>query len=171
MKKKAFIAAIVLILVLIATYSLSWFKVYRMTEGYYQQAEANFEKGKYALALKGGNDFATGEFIGAYQQVIEAWEGKGVFPHPGIYYQAKEMADLIIQKQLTPKDIDAMVKKYLKQDKRYLDTALFRKAEIYQEEGNTAKAIEAYETIIEVFSIKKDLAEKAQERIDQLKES
>lgn len=166
--KKRLLIALAVIALLVAFYAVTWFRIYNMTAGYFAEAEASFESGKYALALKGGNDFATGDFTGAYQQVVEAWEGGLALPKPQIFLDARQREQTILQEKLSVKDIDAMVKKYLKIDKRYLDAALLRKAELLLADGKTSKAIEAYESAVQVFPMNKELAQQVEAKLAEL---
>lgn len=166
--KKILLIALAIAVLLAAIYAATWFRIYNMTAGYFAEAEANFESGKYALALKGGNDFATGGFTGAYQQVVEAWEGSLSLPKPQIYLDAQQRERTVLQEKLSVKDIDAMVKKYLKIDKRYLDAALLRKADLLLADGKTSKAIEAYESAVQIFPMNKELARQVESKLGEL---
>lgn len=167
MKRKILIIYVVIGL-FVFCYFYSWFDVYRLSNSFYETAQQNMADNKPALALKGGFDFKTQEFTGGYQQIIEAWSGKYIFPQPKIYKDAMQAKNDILQ-NMSIKEIDAMVKKYIKTDKVYLPEALFRKAELLAESGKKADAEQVYNDLLELFPLNSELTDLILQKQEELK--
>lgn len=166
--KRYWITGLCVLVIFASTYFSAWYDIYSQTKAYYQSAEANYADGKKVLALKGGLDFVTGEFTGGYQHVVEAWDSKMVFPVPKIYQSAKSKVDTILN-NLTPGEIDAMTKKYIKTDKKYIDYAMMRKADLLLEGGETQAAIDLYNEIMEIFPLNITLTKQISEKLEGMK--
>lgn len=163
MKKTVIVISIVLGLIL-AIYSATWYRIYSMTKEYYQQAEQSLKEDKKGTALKGGTDFITNEFVGSYQQVIEGWKEKFAVPKPEFYESSLQKRDEIIQ-GLSVEEIDSIFSRYFKVDNLYLDRLLFRKAELLEEDDRYEEAEEVYELIKEIFPLNKEVQKRVQEKI------
>lgn len=167
MTKRTILILLSVVLIVAGCYSFAWFEVYSLTSGYAREAAENLQEGKPALAVKGGLDFLTQEFTGGYQQVIEAWSTAGIFPVPEFYRDATQKISEILS-GMTISEIDAMVKKYIKTDKKYLDTALLLKADLLLADGKKEEAVQLYQDLKELFPLNNALQDTITKKLEEI---
>lgn len=165
--KKKLLALLVALTVVGLVYAGTWFRMYQTTKDYFQEAQVNYEAKKYGVALKGGTDFVTGEFVGSYQQVIDTWKTPLGLPKPEIYYQSLQAREEIT-KSLTVKQIDDIFKRYFKVDNGYLDSLLLQKAKLLAEDGDKEGAMAVYEELKELFPLNTQLQEEIANKQEEL---
>lgn len=113
---------IILTLFVAVTYISAYAKVYQQTANYFHHAQAQEHDGNYIEALKGLDkiDLRIDEdYIGGYQQVIEAWEQSGMKPKPSFYYESQPKPKDIIGK-MTNEQLDSFIDVYLELDNKYV---------------------------------------------------
>lgn len=154
MKKNAK-TALVFIVVVLLIYGVAWMEQNGMSNKYYKDAMASFEKGDYVIALKGKKvekeDGSGYEFMGGFQQVNDIWSSTYAFPKPSAYKKSKDMADEIIKTKIDIKTGTDMLRQYLQLDKGYLGEVMLSVADQYLKADDKENAIETYKTIMEAF--------------------
>lgn len=170
--KKIFLIAIIVILFIIGVYSLAWYEGYKNSRVFYQQANENYEKGEYNIALKGGEYFnsSTNEymFIGGYEQVVNIWDNKWAKPKPSFYYDSKDKADDIIYNRLTAEEGMAIFQKYFNISNKYLPEILLQTGKLYKENGYNEEAKLVFELVIDAFGMNEDIRVEAENQLKDL---
>ncbi len=167
MKNKLIIIGLILGSLVIIFFS-AWFSVYSSTKSYYEDAIESYENENYGLALKGKHDNYTTDFTGGFQQVVSAWSGVSSIFVPSFVDDSLEYIDTIINEDVTIEDIDDIFATYFTVDNMYLGDLLFRKAEIYVENGLITEAIDLLYEIKEIFPLDTALNEKIDKYLDEL---
>lgn len=160
---------------LVGGYVLAWFSAARLTQAYFADAEASFERGEYLDALMGYNEFVEAsrrnEFRGGYAQVVNIWADRFASPVPGEVEIAQERIDTIINQHLTIEEAEEFVQRNIGRNNPYLGPIYLRLGELYEAEGDFDTAEEIYEDVIDSFPLNPLLIQQAQVRLDQLAQS
>ncbi len=172
-KKQKLKKPIIILLVILISYSWVWLESYQRTKLYYQNALENFHKGRYITAIKGERvlkeDRSGYVFKGGFQQVETIWSSKYAFPRPGLYAEAKKKIDLIINKKIDIEMGENAFHQYFRLDNKYLPQILLRVGDLHLKEGNIDKARKAYDLVRQAFSRKQELAKQAEDKLGKLK--
>jgi hypothetical protein len=166
--------ALVFIVVVLLIYGVAWIQQNSMSNKYYKDAMASFEKGDYVIALKGKKvekeDRSGYEFKGGFQQVNDIWSSPYAFPKPSEYKKSKDMVQEIINNKIDIKTGTEMFKQYFQVDRGYLAEIMLRVADQYLKADDKESAIETYKTIQQAFPLDDDILNNVQEKLEKLKE-
>lgn len=164
----AFIVGVLLI------YGVAWIQLNGMSSKYYKDAMASFEKGDYAIALKGKKiekeDRSGYEFMGGFQQVNDIWSSRYAFPKPSSYKKSKDMVDEIINTKIDIKTGTDMFKQYFQIDRGYLGKIMLKVAEQYLKADDVESAVETYKLIQEAFPQNIKVLDEANKKLEELSE-
>ena len=170
MKKKLIIAGLILV-ILVGSYGIAWFKSYDRTVTYYNNAMENYQNGDYASALKGTkrlkDDKSGYEYLGGFQQAMEIWESKYAFPKPDIAEAAENMAQTLIS-ELDAKACNTIFQTYFRKDNKFLPEILIRMGDLQMEEGQLEKAKDTYEMAMGTFGHLPEVAEMISAKLEEL---
>jgi len=170
--KKVLLIAIIIFLLIIGVYGYAWFEGYKNSQRFYQQANENYEKGEYNLALKGGEFFDSSTnkygFIGGYEQVVNTWDNKWAKPKPSFYYDSMDKADDIIYNKLTADEGMAIFQKHFNISNKYLPEILLQTGKLYKENGYNEEAKLVFELVIDAFGMKEDIRDEAEKQLEEL---
>ncbi|AGB40245.1 hypothetical protein Halha_0233 [Halobacteroides halobius DSM 5150] len=166
---------IILLLIIAVSYSWVWVETYNRTQRFYDQAMANFEQGDYIKALKGervlNKDNSGYIFKGGFQQIIKSWKSSSAFPKPSLYITAKKKVSRIINQKMNIAMGQRAFKTYFRMNNKYLPQILMRVGDLYAQKGQIEKAKESYQMVTDIFTLQQKIVNKAEEKLQQLKEN
>ncbi|MDQ0338663.1 tetratricopeptide (TPR) repeat protein [Caldalkalibacillus uzonensis] len=167
--KKVLLVTISVILFASGVYAYVWFETYQNAKKFMEQADANFERGDYGKALKGGEVYDEQEqayvFTGGYEHVLMLWSSRWAIPKPGIYYEAKEKIDVIIYEKLSADEGFALFQQYFNLNNRHLPEILLQSGRLYIEAGEYEKAKAIFELAIDAFGSREWVREEAEAQL------
>jgi tetratricopeptide (TPR) repeat protein len=155
-----------------ATYALSWFNAYRLTERFVADADASYAAGAYLDALVGFQTFdpATNDYVnvGGYLAVEKIWSGRYSWPQPPAVPHAQVRSQEIIDQRLTLAEAEQYIQANIGRTAPYFGEIYLRLGELYEAEGSLADAREIYESIPDLFANRPDLIQRSQEHLARL---
>ncbi len=164
----------VIALFFVATYAFAWYRAYRLSERFAQNAEASFAQGDFVDALSGYDayDEAAGRYIfrGGYAQVVRIWNNAYAWPVPASAAEAEKRVDEIINQHLTLEDAEGFIQANTGRANPDLGAVYLRTGELYEAEGDLRDARDVYESIAELFPNQPELIERAQEHLNRLEQ-
>jgi hypothetical protein len=160
------------VLVFGATYALSWYNAYRLTERFVRDANATYDAGAYLDALVGYQTFDpdTNEYvtIGGYLAVEKIWSGRYSWPQPAAVQHAQARSQEIIERRMTIAEAEQYIQANIGKPAPYFGEIYLRLGELYEESGSLPDAREIYESISDLFPDRPDLIQRAQEHLARL---
>lgn len=144
-----------ILLLAAGTYTFAWYRAYRLSMRFMENAAESFEAGNYLNALTGFGEFdeAANRYVyrGGYGQVALIWADPYAWPRPAALTEARARTDEIIQQRLTVDDAEAYIEENAGQGSPYLGRIYLRTGELYEEEGDVDDATDVYEEITDLF--------------------
>lgn len=154
------------------TYTFAWYRAYRLSMRFMENAAESFEAGNYLNALTGFNEFdeAANRYVyrGGYGQVALIWADPYAWPRPAALTAARARTDEIIQQRLTVDDAEAYIEENAGQGSPYLGRIYLRTGELYEEAGDTDDAADVYEEVADLFPNDAALNEQANAHLKRL---
>ena len=164
----------VIVLFFAATYAFAWYRAYRLSESFTQNAEASFEQGDFVDALSGYDayDEAAGRYIfrGGYGQVVRIWNNAYAWPVPASAAEAEKRVDEIVNQHLTLSDAEGFIQANTGKANPYLGAVYLRTGELYEGEGDLRDARDVYESVADLFPNQPELIERAREHLNRLEQ-
>lgn len=173
--RRTFIVLYVVLGVLLlatGTYAFAWYRAYRLTTTFMQNAAESFAAEEYLNALTGYEEFDEAEnryvYRGGYGQVALIWADPYAWPRPAALAEARARTEEIIQQRLTLDDAEAFIEENIGQNNPYLGPIYLRTGELYEEEGDADDAMDVYEEVIDGFPSDAALVERATAHVERL---
>ena len=155
-----------------ATYAFAWYRAYRLTTTFMQNAAESFEAEEYLNALTGYDVFDEGAdryvYRGGYGQVALIWADPYAWPRPAALAEAQARTEEIIGERLSIDDAEAFVEENVGQNNPYLGIIYLRTGELYEEEGDEDDAADVYEEVVEGFPNDAELVARATAHLERL---
>jgi tetratricopeptide (TPR) repeat protein len=174
-KRRSFVALYVILGVLVlaaATYGFAWYRAYRLSTVFVENAAESFDEGEYLNALTGYEEFDEAEnryiYRGGYGQVALIWADPYAWPRPELLGEARARTEEIISERLTLDDAEAFIEENIGQQNPYLGRIYLRTGELYEEEGDADDAMDVYEEVIDAFPNNAALVERATAHLERL---
>lgn len=173
MNRKFWLAFVLIVVGLFTVnYLIAWSQSYRLSDQYFQDADAAYQRGEYLDALTGYEEYdeQQGKYIqrGGYQQVEQIWIHPYAWPRPVSYARARERIREIIDQRLTIPMAEAFVQANIGRQTPYLGIIYLRLGELYEESGDRNTAIEIYRDVIDLFPGRKELVSAANDHLTRL---
>ena len=166
---------IILVLVVLfgGAYALAWYNANQLTTRFMRDANAQYDKGNYMDALVGGEEFnqQSNDYvkIGGYFDVLKIWSSRFSWPRPPAYQQAQKRAQDIIYKRLTVAEAEQYIQSNIgRRAPPFFGEIYLRLGELYEQEGDTADAIDVYQSMESLFPNRPDLIQQAQAHLKRL---
>ena len=154
------------------TYAFAWYRAYRLSMRFMDNAAESFQAGEYLNALTGYDEFdeAADRYVyrGGYGQVALIWADPYAWPRPAALAEARARTDEIIRQRLTIDDAEAYIEENVGQRSPYLGRIYLRTGELYEEEGDADDAADVYEEVIDAFPGDAALVERATAHLERL---
>ena len=161
-----------IVLLTAGTYTFAWYRAYRLSMRFMDNAAESFQAGEYLNALTGYDEFdeAADRYVyrGGYGQVALIWADPYAWPRPAALAEARARTDEIIQQRLTIDDAEAYIEENVGQRSPYLGRIYLRTGELYEEEGDADDAADVYEEVIDAFPGDAALVERATAHLERL---
>ena len=161
-----------ILLLTAGTYTFAWYRAYRLSMRFMDNAAESFAAGNYLDALTGFDEFdkAANRYVyrGGYGQVALIWSDAYAWPRPAALAEAKARTDEIIQERLTVDDAEAYIEENAGQGSPYLGRIYLRTGELYEEAGDTKDAADVYKEIADLFPNDASLIERANANLKRL---
>lgn len=161
-----------IVLLTAGTYAFAWFRAYRLSLRFMQNAAESFQAEEYLNALTGYEEFDEAQnryvYRGGYGQVARIWEDPYAWPRPAEVAEAQRRTDEIIQERLTLDDAETFIEANVGQNNPYLGRIYLRTGELYEEEGDEGDAADVYEEVAELFPNDPALIERAEAHLARL---
>lgn len=174
-KRRPFLVLYILLGVLLlasGTYAFAWYRAYRLTETFMQNAAESFAAEEYLNALTGYEVFDEADnryvYRGGYGQVALIWSDPYAWPRPAALAGAQARTEEIIGQRLTLEDAEAFVEENIGQSNPYLGPIYLRVGELYEEEGDADDAADVYEDVVDSFPNDAALVARAMEHLERL---
>ena len=168
------ILLIVLVILLIfgGTYAFAWYNANQLATRFMKDADASYDSGKYLEALVGTQEFdpQTNQYVkhGGYLDVEKIWSGSYSWPYPSSLQKARQRGQEIINQRLTVADAEQYIQANIGKPAPYFGEIYLRLGELYQQEGDTADALDVYKSMADLFPNRPDLIQQAQKHLAQL---
>lgn len=163
---------LVIVLLTAGTYTLAWYRAYRLTVRFMDNAAESFAAGNYLNALTGFDEFdeAANRYVyrGGYGQVALIWADPYAWPRPEALAEARARTEEIIQERLTLDETETFIEENIGQRNPYLGRIYLRTGELYEEEGDEDDAADVYEEVIDAFPGNAALIERATAHLERL---
>lgn len=161
------------VLVLAAgTYAFAWFRAYRLTVRFMDNATESFAAEEYLEALTGFETFDEAEnryvYRGGYGQVARIWSDPYAWPRPAELVEAEARTEEIINERLTLDDAEAFIEENAGQGSPYLGRIYLRTGELYEAEGDADDAADVFEEVAELFPNDAELIRQAEAHLARL---
>ena len=161
-----------IVLLTAGTYAFAWYRAYRLSMRFMDNAAESFQAGEYLNALTGFDEFdeAANRYVyrGGYGQVALIWADPYAWPRPAALAEARTRTDEIIGERLTLDDTEAFIEENIGQRNPYLGRIYLRTGELYEEEGDADDAADVYEEVIDAFPGDAALNERATAHLKRL---
>ncbi len=154
------------------TYAFAWFRAYRLSLTFIENAAESFQAEEYLNALTGYEVFDETQnryvYRGGYGQVARIWEDPYAWPRPAEVAEARRRTDEIIGERLTLDDAETFIEANVGQRNPYLGRVYLRTGELYEEAGDTDDAADVYEEVADLFPNDAALIERATAHLNRL---
>ncbi|MGF1748446.1 hypothetical protein [Vibrio cionasavignyae] len=107
---------------ILIAYFFAWGKVYFLSKSYFEFAQQQEKQGNYVIALKGSNKLEVRndeQYLGGYQQVIEAWDNVTLGITPSFYDDALLAPERLMPK-LSDEELYQFIDLYVQLDSKYV---------------------------------------------------
>ncbi len=161
-----------ILLLTAGTYAFAWYRAYRLTMRFMDNAAESFQAEDYLNALTGYDEFDEAQnryvYRGGYGQVALIWADPYAWPRPAALAEARTRTDEIIGERLTIDDAEAFIEENAGQGSPYLGRIYLRTGELYEKAGDTRDAADVYEEIADLFPNDAALNERARANLERL---
>ena len=170
---KRFLIGLLLLLLLFAgTYAYGWYNAYQLSSRFLSDADQSYQEGNYLEALTGreiyNQEAQQYQNIGGYIDVERIWSHRLSWPVPDLAQQAKQRSEEIIQERLTVAQAEQYIQANIGKQAPYFAEIYLQLGELYLQEGDEMAARDIYESVPELFPRRKDLIQKADQKLAQL---
>lgn len=144
---------VLLLSVVLVAYWAAWGKAYFLSKSYFDYAADQEAAGNYVIALKGMNKLELRideEYLGGYQQVIEAWENALFGIRPAFYEEALVSPARLIP-QFADADLQAFIDIYVQLDSKYVPEVAYMQLQRARLVGNDELAAEMEDFLTQAF--------------------
>ncbi|MGF1735948.1 hypothetical protein [Photobacterium satsumensis] len=144
---------VLLLSVVLIAYWAAWGKAYFLSKSYFDYAVEQEAAENYVIALKGMNKLELRideEYLGGYQQVIEAWEHALFGIRPSFYEEAL-IAPARLIPQIADEDLQAFIDIYVQLDSKYVPEVAYMQLQRARLAGNEELAAEMDEFLTQAF--------------------
>lgn len=165
------LAMLMVLLAVVLTYALAWYRAYRLTEHFLQEATSSYRAGRYLEALLGHESFDERRkryvYRGGYIQMEAIWADPFAWPR---YSGLKEVRSRILEtiNQLSVAEAEGFIQTYSGKGGPYLGRVFLRLAQLYMERGEVQSARELLEQMPELFSQEAEVLEEARRLLEQM---
>lgn len=170
--RRALLVALLAGSIFALSYALAWFNASRLSARFIQDADAAYDQGEYLESLVGAERFdpQINRYVkhGGYLDVENIWSSSYSWPVPPELQQASQRTQEIVNQRLTIETAEEYIRANTGRPAPYFAEIYLRLGELYEQEGDLSSAQDIYESILELFSNRPDLIEKAQAHLERL---
>ncbi|MGL6260948.1 hypothetical protein [Vibrio sp. WXL103] len=139
--------------IVVVSYWAAWGKAYFLSKSYFDYAVEQEQAANYTIALKGMNKLELridDQYLGGYQQVIEAWDNALFGIRPSFYEQAKQAPERLLER-LEDQELQDFIEIYVQLDSKYVPEVASLQLARAKQTGDIELAAEMKEFLTQAF--------------------